>query len=266
MLRAGDCQKTLTYWPFYKPPTTVYLSLISDAFCIADIHAIIALSLESRRSQMKIFLSYSSQDKTIAGQIKWSLERFGFEVFLAHEDIEPSSEWQEAIIEQLRTCDVFIPILTNNFNSSHWTDQETGFALSRQIPIIPIDAGEKPRGFIGKYQAFRLDMEHVYDSSVGIVKIISTKLVLGKEFTNSLIETFAGSNSFAEAGRSSKLLLEFAPSFTIQQKNKILRIAASNEQIYYSFEARANLKRFIETYKDDMKGPLVKSLEEKMSL
>ncbi len=215
---------------------------------------------------MKVFLSYSTQDKVIAGLIKSFLEPFGVEVFLAHEDIEPSYEWQEVIIEQLKTCNAFVPLLTENFHSSNWTDQETDFALSRQIPIIPIDAGEKPYGFIGKYQAFPFNMKEMYKSCLGIIKIISTKLVLGEEFSNSLIEVFGSSNSFNEAGINSELLLEFSPSFTVQQKNDILKLAASNEQIYYSYAAREKLKRFIKVCKDDLEPSLVKSLEELMSL
>jgi hypothetical protein len=215
---------------------------------------------------VKVFLSYSVEDKKIAGQIKRFLERFEMEVFLAHEDIEPSREWEEVIIEQLKACDVFIPILTENFVSSQWTDQETGFALSRQIPIIPINVGVKPYGFISKYQAFPFDENDIYKSCVGIMKIISKKLALGKEFTNALIKVFGNSDSFDNAAKNSGLLLEFLQLFTIQQKNRILKIAASNEQIYYSFTARANLEKFIRICKNDLKKPLVKILEKKMSL
>ena len=187
---------------------------------------------------MKVFLSYSVEDKKIAGQIKQFLERFAMEAFLAHEDIEPSSNWEAVIIKQLKACNVFIPILTENFRSSQWTGQETGFALSRQIPIIPINVGVKPYGFLSKYQAFPFDENNIYKSCVDIMKIISKKVTLGKEFRNSLIKVFGSSDSFDDAGKNSELLLEFLPSFTSQQKNRILRVAASNSQIYHSYAAK----------------------------
>ncbi|HIH44794.1 MAG TPA: toll/interleukin-1 receptor domain-containing protein, partial [Candidatus Methanoperedenaceae archaeon] len=61
---------------------------------------------------LRIFLSYSTNDKVIAGSLKTLLELMGFEVFLAHEDIEPSVEWQEEIKDNLDKCDIFIPLLT----------------------------------------------------------------------------------------------------------------------------------------------------------
>jgi len=213
---------------------------------------------------VKVFLSYSAEDKEIAREIKRFLERFEMEVFLAHEDIEPSSDWEEVIIEQLKACDVFIPILTENFRSSQWTDQETGFALSRQIPIIPINISVKPYGFISKYQAFPFNEDDIYKSCVGIMKIISRKLALGKELANSLIEVFGSSDGFIDAGKNSELLLEFLPLFTIRQKNRILKVAASNGQIYYSYKAKANLREFIRICKDDLRKPLVEMLEKKM--
>ncbi len=43
---------------------------------------------------MEIFVSYLHLDKELAGKVKGSLKHYcGLEVFLAHEDINPSSEW-----------------------------------------------------------------------------------------------------------------------------------------------------------------------------
>jgi hypothetical protein len=215
---------------------------------------------------MRVFLSYSAEDKVIAGRIKFLLERFGMEVFLAHEDIEPSSDWEDVIVEELKNCSVFIPILTENFSLSKWTDQETGFALAREIPIIPIDVGVKPYGFISKYQAFALETKDIYKSCVNIIRVILKKVTLGEEFANSLLDVFGSSHSFNEAGKNSQLVLESISLFTIQQKNKILKMASENEQIYNSYEARKNLAQFIDMCKSDLKRPLIKKLNDKMSL
>ncbi|MDI6778481.1 MAG: hypothetical protein QMD77_04835 [Patescibacteria group bacterium] len=44
----------------------------------------------------RVFVSYSTKDKSIAGKIKEQLEIFGLEVFLAHEDINvPLGEWEK---------------------------------------------------------------------------------------------------------------------------------------------------------------------------
>lgn len=55
------------------------------------------------QSQIRIFLSYSSEDKIIAGKIKEILEGYGFVVFLAHEDLEPMVAFQDEIVNNLRS-------------------------------------------------------------------------------------------------------------------------------------------------------------------
>ena len=91
----------------------------------------------SGEEPIRVFLSYSSHDKELAGQVKKELESRGLEAFLAHEDIEPTQEWEGVILENLKACDVFIPLLSENFKESEWTDQETGVAVSEEKLIIP---------------------------------------------------------------------------------------------------------------------------------
>ena len=78
---------------------------------------------------IRIFVSYSSSNKRLAGEIKDSLKKYGLSVFLAHEDIQPTHEWQNEISNNLNGCDVFIPILTRSLRNSEWTDQEIGMAF-----------------------------------------------------------------------------------------------------------------------------------------
>jgi len=77
----------------------------------------------------KVFLSYSSKDRVIARKIKRGLNTFGVATFLAHDDLTPTVEWEEEILCALRECDAFLPILTENYPTSSWTDQEVGVAV-----------------------------------------------------------------------------------------------------------------------------------------
>ena len=79
---------------------------------------------------VRAFISYATADKGLARQIKDGLEKYGLETFLAHEDIQPAEEWQQVILDNLESTDVFIPIITGNFPESKWTDQESGIALT----------------------------------------------------------------------------------------------------------------------------------------
>ena len=78
---------------------------------------------------------------------------FGMSAFVAHEDIEPTLEWQVQIERALHSMELFISIHTPKFNESIWTQQEVGFAVGRGVKIIALRMGEDPAGFISKHQA-----------------------------------------------------------------------------------------------------------------
>lgn len=105
--------------------------------------------------KLRVFLSHLAKDKIYATELKIELEKYGIISFVAHEDIEPDSEWQSEIEIALKTCDALIAVLHEGFNESTWTDQEVGFALGRQVPVFSLRLGMAPYGLFGKKQAFK---------------------------------------------------------------------------------------------------------------
>jgi hypothetical protein len=87
------------------------------------------------------FLSYSHNDRQLAGSTKGALDYYGFECSLAHEDLLPSQEWQDEILGKLISCEVFFPLLTQNSRSSMWTDQETEIANCFEKDCRPLESG-----------------------------------------------------------------------------------------------------------------------------
>ena len=71
-----------------------------------------------QKDKLKVFISYSTTDKEIAHQFSQKLKEWGLNVFLAHEDMEVSDEWEKEILKNLFNCEVFIPIITENFRNS----------------------------------------------------------------------------------------------------------------------------------------------------
>lgn len=132
----------------------------------------------SSSTSPKAFLSYSTKDKTLAGSVKEELVQAGIDVFLAHEDIEPSEEWIKIIQQNLDNCDAFLILLTDNFKSSSWTDQESGQAYLNDKLIIPIKVSLNPYGFLGKIQAVTLDREEIDFACRKIIDIIKHKFIL----------------------------------------------------------------------------------------
>jgi len=199
---------------------------------------------------LKIFLSYHSSDKVLAGQIKLRLYHYGLDVFLAHEDIQPTEEWQTRILSELKRTDVFLPLLTDNFITSKWTAQECGVAVAKGIFIVSLKVSIDPFGFLSKYQAFNFKIENVERSCSGIAKVIHKNKKLQKRFLDGLILSFGQSGTFEEAKQRSSLVNEF-DGYNGRQANDVLRKAIDNSQIHKSFGARRQLDIFLKKYKAD---------------
>jgi hypothetical protein len=167
----------------------------------------------------KVFLSYSSIDKVIAGDIKRNLENYGLEVFLAHEDIEPSIEWEKEIFFRLKNCDIFIPIVSANFRNSKFTDQETGIAIGDGKLIVPVSIDMTPYGFISKLQALKCK-DDIPSSCKKIISILIKSSLLN-DLKNALIESFINSENFSEANEKGGGLRDYEP-FNEFQINKLV--------------------------------------------
>src|SRR5437016_12031656 len=114
----------------------------------------------------RVFLSHRVAVKAAAAKLKDRLRPFGISAFVAHRDIHPTKEWQNEIENALRSMDAFVAIRTKKFHESSWTDQEVGYALCRDVPIIALLLGATPYGFIGKFQALTCQWAEVPEKIV----------------------------------------------------------------------------------------------------
>jgi hypothetical protein len=67
---------------------------------------------------MRLFLSHVSDHKIAATNLKRELRFLGVSVFVAHEDIEPSLEWEQEIEKALGSMDALAALLTPDFHAS----------------------------------------------------------------------------------------------------------------------------------------------------
>ena len=195
---------------------------------------------------IKIFFSYSTKDKDKVGELKRNLEELGFEGFLAHEDINPSYEWQEEIYRNLLECDVFIPYITKNFKESDWTDQECGIAYTHSKLIIPLQVELTPYGFINKFQGLKFNPEKIPLEIDKIVRVILNSKRFGdlKEF---FIKQFIRSENFESANEISKRL-RYYDTFSEEEVKKICKDSLTNDQVLGAFKAKSFLKNLIYDY------------------
>jgi hypothetical protein len=102
----------------------------------------------------RVFLSHLAAHKVAAARLQEASLEFGMSCFVAHNDIEPTQEWQTQIETALATSDALVALLHPDFHASNWTDQEIGYAMGRGIPVYSVRLGQDPYGFIGRFQAF----------------------------------------------------------------------------------------------------------------
>jgi hypothetical protein len=223
--------------------------------------------IESKKP--RIFLSYSSEDKEIAGIFKTKLEGFDFVCFLAHDDIEPLDDWLEVIKDNLKMCEIFILLITKNFKKSDWTDQETGWALATDKFIIPLQVDLPPYGFINPKQGLlvkRAMLEnqnynekdtYILNISHKIFKLISEKNpTLKSKIDNydllKIIKLLSISTNFDNAN-SSALLLEKYHDFTADQVQLLFQVTKENSQIQGAFGAQRIIKNIFRNHKESLK-------------
>ena len=130
-------------------------------------------------NQRLIFISYSSEDKKLAGRVKELLIKNGFLGFLAHEDIE-SDRWLPIVEQNLRACSCLIPIVSDNFDKRWWTNQEVGYVIGAGKKVFPLFLKHVDRntmGFLTEYQGeIGINLENFDSKARSLIERIKSEL------------------------------------------------------------------------------------------
>lgn len=164
-----------------------------------------------KKREFRLFLSHLAKDKAAVAELKSKLSSYGIDCFVAHEDIEPTKEWQHEIELALRSMQALVALLTPNFHESNWTDQEIGWAMGRGVPVISVRLGCDPYGFIGRYQGIPT---HSLDSPDSLAREI-VKLLLQNSLTypsirKALLFRFYNSDLYITTQKVFKLITDFS--------------------------------------------------------
>jgi len=128
-----------------------------------------------QEGHLRAFVSHLSSNKQRVSQLKGFLGQWGISAFIAHEDIEPSKEWQREIEAALETMDVMIAVVEPGFRESNWCCQEVGYALGRKVDIVTLRAGLDPFGLFGKYQGIQGKSKLPYQVAEELVNLLLRK-------------------------------------------------------------------------------------------
>ena len=185
----------------------------------------------------RVFLSHESNAKVEAPGFKSSLELYGITAFLAHEDISPTRLWEEDIKNALASMNAFVPLLTESFHGSNWTDQEIGYALCRNVPIIPVRLGLDPYGFIGKLQAVALSWD---EAPLEVVRVL---IADDPRMVDAYVDAVVRCNNFYHGNQLAKILESIA-ALTDGQVSILMKAFNENDQVNksYGFSGRGSYK------------------------
>lgn len=209
---------------------------------------------------MKAFISYSTKDKKFGASVKFVFDEMGVESFLAHDDIHLSEKWKTRILSELKSCKIFVPLLSNAFKKSEWCSQETGVIVNRRgVLVIPLSLDKtKPYGFISHIQGYRV-LDGKIDRDILFVAV-------GKKWpaviVNALLQPMEKVYSFRQAEAVVAPLVPHFKHFTHEQSNKFAELAVKNGQIWDASLCQSEyLPDFLRINKDKIKKTLYRSLK-----
>jgi len=191
------------------------------------------------------FLSHSNEDKKIARRLADILAIYGFDVFVAHDDIEIGDEWEETLKEKIKNCELFLALLSKNFHEARFTDHEIGIATAFNKQVFPIRIDDtKPYGLMSKFQAKKISLKIDHDEIRNLAERLMKFTDEGKNVIDRVIEKLENAGSFKEANYATEILFEYT-NFTYKQVNKIAKAFLYNPQISGGWTARPSCLDFL---------------------
>lgn len=94
----------------------------------------------------RIFISHSTRDRGLVIALAKLLAKFGIEVFVAEWYLTPGESIDKEVFDQIEKVDGIVVLLTKNGMRSKWVQEEVGYALRTNKPLIPlVEKGTDPR-------------------------------------------------------------------------------------------------------------------------
>ncbi len=180
--------------------------------------------------RFRLFLSHVSKHKVAVSRLKEALCLRGIDAFVAHEDIEPSLDWQREIELGLRSMHALAAIITPDFHDSRWTDQEVGWALGRGILVVPVRLGADPYGLAGRFQGVSGTLEQSGRLAEAIVKALLINAQTHGEMRRALVDAFVKAYS-CDMARVLCGLVGSITDITDEERDSLWRACTQNAHV-----------------------------------
>jgi len=192
----------------------------------------------------RLFISHTSANKESAHRLKQALGEYHVAAFVAHDDIEPTKEWEAEIERALRTMDALAAIITSDFLASRWCDQEVGFAFGRGKLVVPICKDAIPHGFLGKYQGCKT--QGLVPSAVAeqLFNLLLSNVLTAQRMTDAIVDRMVNSISFDMSRRTMTLLAKI-PRLNDSQVTRLVQSTESNRQVREAIGVPDRIQRLV---------------------
>lgn len=148
---------------------------------------------------VRAFVSHRDSDKVGAREFGDAIEKYGISTFVAHDTIEPMSSWRDEILKGLKTMEVMIALVTEAYHESEWTNQEVGYALGKEIPVVAIQLGPRPPGgFLAATQAIKGSLANPADTAAQAYSVLAEKLGNRDRLQGAIVRSFVESPDWDE--------------------------------------------------------------------
>jgi hypothetical protein len=181
--------------------------------------------------RFRLFLSHVSADRIAVSHLKEALGLRGVAAFVAHEDIEPSLEWQREIELALRSMHGLAALITPMFHGSLWTDHEVGWALGRGVLVVPVRLGADPYGLMGKIQGVRGTLKRPNALAELLARTLLKNPQTHGEMQRAVVRSFASATSNQMALALSRLLVEAVPEVAEEDAGRLRQACSENPHV-----------------------------------
>lgn len=195
-------------------------------------HGVTRAASGSRRP-LALFASHQSSHKALVGSVAAALDRYGVELFVAHEDIEPDREWKDEILKALGTTDGGVAFLHQEFKGSDWCGQEVGWLLGRGVPVVSLKFDLAPYGPLGERQAIPAAGKDAPALAEALLDVLEARPELHGGLASSLVKAMRESRSFKNTDEVWERLRKLR-NLDEEQCRVLLGAVEDNTQVYWA--------------------------------
>lgn len=197
---------------------------------------------------LRLFLSHVSAHKIAVSKLKGALAILGVSAFVAHEDIEPSLDWQSEIESALRSMHAMAALITPDFHASKWTDQEVGSALGQGILVIPVRIPTNPYGLMARHQALKGDLETPKALASALVAVLLKRAQTSDRMREAIVSALKRSTSYLTS-KEVIAQIEATSGFSEDQLVALEGAIDANDQVS-GYGGVARLRRFLQAARE----------------